>query len=240
MRATPRNGRAAGEYRARSSATARTTTWTRSRPTRRSTRRPSLPGNERRAAAAAPRLSGPDRGARPLRREEREVGDADRGLAAEDVKGFYERQGWGPTFVTQTFSRFDVPHDGQAIALSGAPPSRCRASRSAGDRGITRVEISTDDGQTWQNAQLDYQTRALPGLSGASTGGPRGRVNIAWPFARSTAPARTRPPTGAASHPTARPATTGSPCASRPSTPLRCGAPAQSARSLAHGRGVGG
>jgi DMSO/TMAO reductase YedYZ molybdopterin-dependent catalytic subunit len=78
-------------------------------------------------------------------------------LAAEDVKGFYERQGWGPTFVTQTFSRFDLPHDGQAIALAGAAPFTIQGIAFAGDRGITRVEISTDDGHTWQNAQLDYQ-----------------------------------------------------------------------------------
>jgi DMSO/TMAO reductase YedYZ molybdopterin-dependent catalytic subunit len=76
-----------------------------------------------------------------------------------EVQGFYERQGWGPTFVTQTFSRFDAPVGGQTLrADEGA---RLHGVAFAGDRGIERVEISTDDGQTWADARLDYRSSRI-------------------------------------------------------------------------------
>lgn len=77
-------------------------------------------------------------------------------LAEEEVKGFYERQGWGPTFVTNTFSRFDVPGDNQTVKLSAAALT-LKGIAFAGDRGISRVEVSSDDGRTWEEARLDYQ-----------------------------------------------------------------------------------
>jgi len=76
--------------------------------------------------------------------------------AEHDVKGFYERQGWGPTFVTQTLSRIDVPATGQVLQASAAEPLLMKGIAFAGDRGIARVEVSTDAGQTWQAATLDY------------------------------------------------------------------------------------
>lgn len=78
-------------------------------------------------------------------------------VADREVKGFYERQGWGPTFVTQTFSRFDAPLDGQRVP-GGADPLRLHGVAFGGDRGIARVEVSTDDGQTWREARLDYRS----------------------------------------------------------------------------------
>ena len=76
-----------------------------------------------------------------------------------DVKGFYERQGWGPTFVTETFSRFDAPSGGQTLALGGT--TRLHGIAFAGDRGISRVEVSTDDGKTWREARFEYQTSKI-------------------------------------------------------------------------------
>ena len=73
----------------------------------------------------------------------------------EDVKGFYERQGWGPTFVTNTLSRFDAPSDRQQLSANAT--TDLHGIAFAGDRGISRVEVSTDDGQTWRNARIDYQ-----------------------------------------------------------------------------------
>ena len=72
----------------------------------------------------------------------------------EDVKGFYERQGWGPTFTTQTFSRFDAPSDRQT--LNAGSSTQLHGIAFAGDRGISRVEVSTDDGKTWREAKFDY------------------------------------------------------------------------------------
>ncbi len=76
-----------------------------------------------------------------------------------DVKGFYERQGWGPTFLTQTFSRFDEPFNGQPIKTGSS--IHLHGIAFAGDRGIDHVEISTDDGKTFRNAKLDYQTSKI-------------------------------------------------------------------------------
>ena len=76
-----------------------------------------------------------------------------------EAKGFYERQGWGPTFTTQTFSRFDEPVNGQTLRVDA--PTRLHGVAFAGDRGIQRVEVSADDGQTWREARFDYQTSKI-------------------------------------------------------------------------------
>ena len=79
-----------------------------------------------------------------------EVGD-------ESALGFYEKQGWGPDFIVPTRSRFDQPDNystlSSAVAAKGIP---VRGVAFGGDRGISRVEVSFDDGATWQNAKLDY------------------------------------------------------------------------------------
>ena len=63
-------------------------------------------------------------------------------------KGFYQSQGWSAAPLP-TFSRIDQPR-GQA--LEGAIPISGVAF--AGIRGISRVEVSTDDGSTWNVARL--------------------------------------------------------------------------------------
>ncbi len=80
-------------------------------------------------------------------------------VVAQDEKGFYERQGWGPTFTPQPFSRFDAPSDGQALPAGVA--AQLHGIAFGGDRGISRVEVSTDDGRTWRDARLDYQKSAI-------------------------------------------------------------------------------
>ena len=75
-------------------------------------------------------------------------------LVTEETKGFYETQGWGPTFVVPTRSRFtgqmsgaEVPR-GRPVVLSG--------TAFGGDRGVSRVEVSVDGGRTWDEATLTY------------------------------------------------------------------------------------
>jgi DMSO/TMAO reductase YedYZ molybdopterin-dependent catalytic subunit len=66
------------------------------------------------------------------------------------VSGLYTDQGWynGPI---PTISRIDGPKGtipvGQPVAVAGLAFS--------GYRGISKVEVSTDDGTTWQQAALD-------------------------------------------------------------------------------------
>lgn len=78
-------------------------------------------------------------------------------VANEDAIGFYEKQGWGPDFIVPTRSRIDEPDNysviGSALAANGIP---VRGVAFGGSRGVSRVEISFDDGGTWQEARLDY------------------------------------------------------------------------------------
>ncbi len=75
-------------------------------------------------------------------------------LVDHPVKGFYEQQGWGPDFVIPTRSRIDVPDGGSS--LPPGMPTTIRGIAFGGNRGVSRVEISTDDGATWRDARIDY------------------------------------------------------------------------------------
>ncbi|MBA2488623.1 MAG: molybdopterin-dependent oxidoreductase [Chloroflexi bacterium] len=75
-------------------------------------------------------------------------------LVDRDVLGFYETQGWGPGFVIPTRSRFYGPDLRQPISVG--QPVRLNGTAFGGDRGVAAVEVSVDDGSTWQPAQLDY------------------------------------------------------------------------------------
>lgn len=69
-----------------------------------------------------------------------------------EVKGFYEKQGWGPQFAIPTHARFDVPDFAKTIARGSTVAIAGVAF--AGDRGVSRVQVSTDDGHSWNDATL--------------------------------------------------------------------------------------
>lgn len=69
---------------------------------------------------------------------------------AEDYLGFWEQQDWTDTSVVETMSRIDTP---RRAATAGMPVAVAGLAY-AGDRGIRRVEISTDGGRTWADAAL--------------------------------------------------------------------------------------
>jgi len=73
-------------------------------------------------------------------------------LVAHDAKGFYEKQGWGPDFTIPTHSRFDGPDFSKPFSLGATVPLKGVAF--AGDRGVSRVEVSFDDGIQWQEARI--------------------------------------------------------------------------------------
>ncbi len=78
-------------------------------------------------------------------------------LAGEDVKGFYETQGWGPDFMTPTRSRIDAPDHESRFSLGQlSGPIEVKGIAFGGDRGVSRVEISDDDGETWTDASIHY------------------------------------------------------------------------------------
>jgi hypothetical protein len=78
-------------------------------------------------------------------------------LAGADAVGFYEKQGWGPDFIVPIRSRIDVPYNDawidQATAAKGIP---LKGIAFGGDRGTSRVEVSTDDGKNWTDAKIVY------------------------------------------------------------------------------------
>ncbi len=78
-------------------------------------------------------------------------------VTGDDSKGFYEKQGWGPDFVVPIRSRIDQPDDNAKLSLGemadGIP---LKGIAFAGDRGVTRVEVSSDDGKNWAEAKIDY------------------------------------------------------------------------------------
>ena len=75
-------------------------------------------------------------------------------LVDHDAKGFYEQQGWGPDFVVPTRSRFDFPYYDQAVKFQ--PSITLKGIAFGGDRGVSRVEVSTDGGRAWSEAKIDY------------------------------------------------------------------------------------
>jgi DMSO/TMAO reductase YedYZ molybdopterin-dependent catalytic subunit len=81
-------------------------------------------------------------------------------LVGEPVEGYYERQGWRPWFV-HTTSRFDRPISGQSLSLVREPAVDLGGVAFAGDRGISKVEVSVDDRRTWQEAEIEYQASPL-------------------------------------------------------------------------------
>ena len=78
-------------------------------------------------------------------------------VADANAKGFYETQGWGPDFVVPTRSRIDVPDNWAFVSLGKLiAPIEVKGVAFGGDRGVSRVEISFDDGQTWSDAETYY------------------------------------------------------------------------------------
>ena len=71
-------------------------------------------------------------------------------LVDNDFKGYWESQGWSDTAPYQTMSRIDYPDK----ANIKAEPVYIGGVAFAGDRGIKRVEVSTDGGKTWKDANL--------------------------------------------------------------------------------------
>ena len=71
----------------------------------------------------------------------------------EAAKGFYESQGWRAERI-HTMSRIDTPRGFRTLRAGEAVTAKGVAF--AGNRGIERVELSTDGGRSWREATLDY------------------------------------------------------------------------------------
>jgi DMSO/TMAO reductase YedYZ molybdopterin-dependent catalytic subunit len=69
----------------------------------------------------------------------------------QEYAGWYEQRNWNPVGIVKTMSRIDSPMDGATLAPGD---QRLAGIAYAGDRGVMLVEISVDDGNTWQPASF--------------------------------------------------------------------------------------
>ncbi len=71
--------------------------------------------------------------------------------------GFYTEQGWGPNIFVPTTSRIDAPlvgGGGFAEPFKVGRKVEFRGMAYGGDKGISKVEVSTDGGQTYSTAEI--------------------------------------------------------------------------------------
>ena len=76
-------------------------------------------------------------------------------VVGQDYEGYWQTRGWTDVATINTVAFITAPGDGSLVSLSennGAPILAGYAF--AGDRGVSKVEVSFDQGATWQQAQL--------------------------------------------------------------------------------------
>jgi DMSO/TMAO reductase YedYZ molybdopterin-dependent catalytic subunit len=69
----------------------------------------------------------------------------------EEHLGWYEQRNWNKDGIVKTMARIDVPNDGIEVQPGD---QQVAGIAYAGDRGIARVEFSTDGGGTWEPTTL--------------------------------------------------------------------------------------
>jgi DMSO/TMAO reductase YedYZ molybdopterin-dependent catalytic subunit len=80
-------------------------------------------------------------------------------IKRHDVQGvgFYTEQGWGPNIYVPTTSRIDAPQvagDHFDDSFQVGQPAELRGMAFGGDKGISKVELSFDNGETWTEAPI--------------------------------------------------------------------------------------
>ncbi len=74
-------------------------------------------------------------------------------VSATDQPGYWVQRGWSKTARIELTSRIDVPAEITPTAKAGQP-GFIRGIAFFGAKPITKVEVTTDGGQTWQSARL--------------------------------------------------------------------------------------
>jgi DMSO/TMAO reductase YedYZ molybdopterin-dependent catalytic subunit len=70
-------------------------------------------------------------------------------------EGYWQTRGWSDVGTVQTVAFVSIPGNGSSVSLSSYNGSVVFGGIAyAGDRGISKVEVSTDGGKTWQTAEL--------------------------------------------------------------------------------------
>lgn len=69
-------------------------------------------------------------------------------LVDRPFEGYWEQRGWSRAAIVKTMSRIDA-------AVADGPERMVAGVAFAGDRGISRVEVSTDGGRSWTDAEIE-------------------------------------------------------------------------------------
>ena len=72
-------------------------------------------------------------------------------LQRDEAVGYWAARGWSRSAFIRTMSRFDVPGRNRRIAPGLSP---LRGIAFGGDRGISRIEVSIDGGENWDDATV--------------------------------------------------------------------------------------
>lgn len=79
-------------------------------------------------------------------------------LADHDERGYWEQGGWDEQAVQRTMSRIDWPRFPSTVVAG--EPFMAYGIAFAGDRGVSKVEVSPDNGVSWLAAELQDATVA--------------------------------------------------------------------------------
>ncbi len=100
--------------------------------------------------------------------------------------GYWQTRGWSNVASVQTASFIRVPQDGASVSLSQNGGSVIIGGMAyAGDRGISKVEVSVDGGKSWQQATLKPPASNLSWVLWAFEWSPQGTGAYAV-YARAT------------------------------------------------------
>jgi DMSO/TMAO reductase YedYZ molybdopterin-dependent catalytic subunit len=96
-------------------------------------------------------------------------------LSATEIPGYWAERGWSRTGRIEPMSRIDEPRQGRV--LRAGKVTEIRGVAFAGTRPISKVEVSTDGGQSWLEAKLrarrNVHTWTLWSLTWTPTPGPQ-------------------------------------------------------------------
>jgi len=118
-------------------------------------------------------------------------------LVAEDFKGYWQQRGWTDDGRIHTMSRLDVPKDHSIV---NAGRIRVAGISFGGNRGISRVQVSVDEGKSWQDARLkpalgpltwrlwQYDWQAPKGNGSIFVQATDGAGHAQWPLPQDTVP----------------------------------------------------
>lgn len=75
-------------------------------------------------------------------------------LTEDDYLGYWEQRDWTDTAIVKTMSRIDTP---AARDVVNAGPVLIGGIAFAGDRGVSAVEVTVDDGESWHEATISEE-----------------------------------------------------------------------------------